>query len=507
MFFVTILLNEVVAWMRAQSGTSSLRAILYMDEVFGYFPPTANPPTKTPMLTLLKQARAFGLGVVLATQNPVDLDYKGLANAGTWLLGRLQTERDKARVLDGLEGATAAAGASFDRARMEKVLSALGNRVFLMNNVHDDEPVVFQTRWALSYLRGPLTRDQIATLMQDKKPSLAVSSKRTASAEIAIGPASAGDRPVLPPGVTELFLPRWGQSLVGAALMYRPQLLGEATVHFADARNNVDTAENCTLRVPIEASSASPAWQDAELEQDIQLELETQPEPNATFAPLSSELTRAKTFQTLATQLKDYLYRSHRLTLFKAAGVKKTSRAEEQEGDFRARLGHELKQQRDQALEKLRQKYATKLATVQEQIRKAEQRVAKEREQASSQTMSSMVTLGTSLLGALFGRKLMSATNAARVGTTMRSATRAMKERKDIGHAEETVEAYQQRLDDLDAQFKAEADKIAEQFDANNLKIEPVELRPKKADITVKRVTILWAPWHVTADGRAEAAD
>src|SRR6202044_1768816 len=137
MFFVTILLNEMVSWMRAQSGTSSLRAILYMDEIFGYFPPTANPPSKTPMLTLLKQARAFGLGVVLATQNPIDLDYKGLSNAGTWFLGRLQTERDKDRVLEGLEGASTVAGHSFDRKKMDEILSSLGQRVFVMNNVHD----------------------------------------------------------------------------------------------------------------------------------------------------------------------------------------------------------------------------------------------------------------------------------------------------------------------------------------------------------------------------------
>ncbi|MBE0591128.1 MAG: ATP-binding protein, partial [Gemmatimonadales bacterium] len=165
MFFVTLLLNEVVAWMRSQPGTPSLRALLYMDEVFGYFPPTANPPSKTPMLTLLKQARAYGLGVVLATQNPVDLDYKGLSNAGTWFLGRLQTERDKMRVIEGLEGASATAGAGFDRQRTERLLAGLKNRLFLMHNVHDDAPVLFHTRWALSYLRGPLTRTQIQTLM------------------------------------------------------------------------------------------------------------------------------------------------------------------------------------------------------------------------------------------------------------------------------------------------------------------------------------------------------
>ena len=157
MFFVTIVLNEMISWMRTQAGTSSLRALFYMDEVFGYFPPTKNPPSKQPMLTLLKQARAFGLGCVLATQNPVDLDYKGLSNAGTWFLGRLQTERDKARVLEGLEGASAQAGSTFDKSKMEETLAGLGSRKFLMNNVHEDGPVVFETRWVMSYLRGPLT--------------------------------------------------------------------------------------------------------------------------------------------------------------------------------------------------------------------------------------------------------------------------------------------------------------------------------------------------------------
>src|SRR5712671_2206543 len=137
MFFVSLLLNQVVGWMRTQSGTTSLRALLYMDEIFGFFPPVANPPSKTPLLTLLKQARAFGVGVVLATQNPVDLDYKGLSNTGTWLIGRLQTERDKARVLDGLEGAAGTAGQGFDRAGLERILSGLSTRVFLMNNVHE----------------------------------------------------------------------------------------------------------------------------------------------------------------------------------------------------------------------------------------------------------------------------------------------------------------------------------------------------------------------------------
>src|SRR5215510_12027868 len=180
MFFVTLLLSQIVGWMRTQSGTTSLRALLYMDEIFGYFPPVANPPSKLPLMTLLKQARAFGLGVVLATQNPVDLDYKGLANTGTWFIGRLQTERDKQRVIEGLEGAAASQGAGFDRAAMEQTLAGLGSRVFLMNNIHEDAPEVFQTRWTLSYLCGPLTRNQIKLLTQSRNTATPAESMKAA---------------------------------------------------------------------------------------------------------------------------------------------------------------------------------------------------------------------------------------------------------------------------------------------------------------------------------------
>jgi hypothetical protein len=200
MFFVSMLLNELIAWMRSQPGTSSLRAILYMDEIFGYMPPVANPPSKKLFLTLLKQARAYGLGLVLATQNPVDLDYKGLSNTGTWFIGRLQTERDKARVMEGLEGATAG---NFDKQKMERTIAGLGKRRFLLHNVHEDEPVVFSTRWALSYLAGPLTRDHIRELMKTAKNKLAAAAKAVSK------PArkSTDSAPALPPAIKQYFVP------------------------------------------------------------------------------------------------------------------------------------------------------------------------------------------------------------------------------------------------------------------------------------------------------------
>jgi len=223
MFFVTLLLSELIAWMRAQPGTQSLRALLYMDEIFGYFPPTANPPSKAPMLTLLKQARAYGVGVVLATQNPVDLDYKGLANTGTWFLGRLQTERDKLRVLEGLEGASTATGKTFDRGALERTLAGLGNRKFLMHNVHDDAPTLFESRWAMSYLRGPLTREQIRKLTQGSAPAASAPVPVAAAQPVAAAPAAPTARPTLPTGIEERFAapPAGGAS---GALAYAPML-------------------------------------------------------------------------------------------------------------------------------------------------------------------------------------------------------------------------------------------------------------------------------------------
>src|SRR5262245_42916983 len=223
MFFVTLLLNQVLGWMRTQSGTTSLRALVYMDEIFGYFPPIANPPSKLPLLTLLKQGRAFGVGVVLATQNPVDLDYKGLANIGTWFLGRLQTDRDRARVLDGLEGASAAQGARFDRAAMEQTLSALASRVFLLHDVHEEGPSLFESRWAMSYLRGPLTRDQIRALMEGRRAATPAASPGAAPAARTLAATSAlsAERPALPPAVPQYFVPARGQG----AVVYEPLLL------------------------------------------------------------------------------------------------------------------------------------------------------------------------------------------------------------------------------------------------------------------------------------------
>ncbi len=518
MFFVTILLNEVIGWMRTQSGTSSLRALLYMDEVFGYFPPTANPPAKTPMLTLLKQARAFGLGVVLATQNPVDLDYKGLSNAGTWFIGRLQTERDKARVLDGLEGASSAAGATFDRQKLDTVLSGLGNRVFLLNNVHEDQPVVFQTRWALSYLRGPLSREQIQTLMAGKKDvapraEIPESGKTTAAAQSAFPtsakvttdegtgtpPASAGDsasRPMLPPEIPEFFVPLRSAPSTGSKIAYRPALMGHARVHFAQSKSNVDHWQSLTALARLEEETLRPTiWDTADVTEEDEPDLDKAPAAgDCTYGPLPGDFNRPKKFAALTNSLKERLYRIEELRLWKATVLKQISKPGETEQEFRLRLIQSTREQRDLQIEKLRGKYAPKLALIEDRIRRAQQKVEKEQSQASQQTFQAALSFGSSILGALVGRKVASAANVNRAASAARAAGRVSREKQDVSAAEENLQQLQEQRAELESEFKAEAALLQDSVSADKLALEELVIKPKKSDIGITQVMLVWVP-------------
>ena len=514
MFFVTILLNEMVSWMRSQTGTSSLRAILYMDEVFGYFPPVANPPSKQPMLTLLKQARAFGLGCVLATQNPVDLDYKGLSNCGTWFLGRLQTERDKMRVLEGLEGAANSAGSTFDRQAMEQTLAGLGSRVFLMNNVHEDAPTVFRSRWALSYLRGPVSRQQIEVLMAPLKKtdpaagaaaavSTAAAAQRFAApqAELPSQPA----RPVLPPGIPEYFLP---VHMHLERVVYRPSLLGQSRVHFIDAKNGIDLWDPVTLirlaadSIPADPWQESDEWDEADVPQ-ILAEPEFQ---DAEYRDLPTEMTQKKSYTSWTTALKNHLYRDRKLSVFTCEELKKTSQPGESESDFRIRLRMDAREERDRLIEKLRRKYASKFSTLDDKLRRAEQKVEKEKAQKSTKTLSTAVNFGASVLGALFGRKLGSVSNVTRAGSVIRSANAAASEAGDIRMAEEQYAALLQEREELNTTVEAEVQQIADQLDTDLMKFDNMEISPRKTDTAVDRVALLWLPYADDGAGNIERA-
>lgn len=514
MFFITLLLNEILTWVRSQSGTTSLRALLYMDEVFGYFPPTANPPSKLPMLTLLKQARAFGLGIVLATQNPVDLDYKGLSNCGTWFLGRLQTERDKMRVLEGLEGAAASAGAKFDRGKMEQTLAGLGARVFLMNNVHEDEPVVFQSRFALSFLRGPITRQQIEILMKEKKAgrvapanaptAIGEAPKPTPSMTAASMSASAGSggaRPVLAPDVPETYL----ACDVGGAF-YQPSLLGVAKVHFGDAKKGIDYWQTVTLLQPIDETLPIELWTESEELEADSFELTSRGGETATFGALPAELMKVKSYASFGTALKNYLYRERKLTLWTYPDMKEASQPEETEAAFRARLAHGLREERDAEVEKIKAKYATKLQTLDGQILRAQQKVEREKAEANQSAFNTMLSAGTAVFGALLGRKMASSANLSKAATAARSASKAMRDRGDISQANESVEVLVERKNGLIAEMEAEIQKVDEASKPDTLVLETVELKPKKTDMTIDRVCLAWLPFKTNAKGGLERA-
>jgi len=491
MAFVTLLAGQAVSWMRSQAGTSSLRALFFMDEVFGYLPPTANPPSKTPLLTLLKQARAFGLGIVLATQNPVDLDYKALSNAGTWFLGRLQTARDKARVLDGLEGAASSSGAGFDRARVDRLLAGLEQRMFLLHSVHDDDETVFQTRWTMSYLRGPLLREEIKRLQGAGPAPEAVTPRRNPFATGAGGAGGAGPRPLLPPGVREVFLASDGPAPAGG-LVYKPAILGRARVRFTHTKARIDCDREVFCLAPAGDQLGESAWEGGRQFAEVP-EVESGPQGGG-FASLPAALSAAKAYASLGTALKNHLARTAKLTVFTAPAIDAVSRPDETEGEFRVRIAQLVREWRDKEIDRISDKSAAKLASLNDRIGRARQKVEKEKAEAKNKSMQTYVSIGTAVLSAILGRKVASSTTVGRAATSMRSASRATRHQADVVHAEEALSDLEEKLATLEGEVSEELEKVRLQANPDRLVLESIEIAPKKTEISVDDVVLAWVP-------------
>jgi len=509
-FFVTLLLNEVITWMRAQSGTGSLRAILYMDEVYGYFPPTANPPTKRPMLTLLKQARAYGLGCVLATQNPVDLDYKGLSNAGTWLLGRLQTERDKLRVLEGLEGASTEAGAGFDRGKMQATLAALDNRVFLMNNVHASTPTVFQSRWALSYLAGPLTRAQISTLMAPRKakeaepiaasPPLASSLPSGAPTPAASSnTAASSPRPLLGAEIRQQFWPVSDAVPAAAAIHYRPALLGHGRLHFVDRAENLDLWQELYVLQSFAGTPPQPMWSTSDRVTKVP-PLQSDAAAGAAFADLPPAMAQTKNYRAWRGDLRDYAYQRERLVRWRCDLLEESSRPDETEADFRARAAQLVLVKREAARDRVAQRYAPRIKRQQEQVKRAEARVADQKARFWSRLAGMfwrvVEVLGMSFMGRRSRKQIITST----------SASQAMQSRRRSASAAEQLEDDKRALEELMHQQEDELAALDREFQASALRFDKMETPPRKGDIDVDEVSLVWLPWWTDAAGVAHPA-
>ena len=539
MFFVSLLLNQVLSWIRSQSGTTSLRALLYMDEIFGFFPPVANPPSKAPLLTLLKQARAYGLGIMLTTQNPVDLDYKGLANTGTWFIGRLQTERDKMRLIDGLSGAAAAEGVKFNRKEMEQVISGLGQRVFLMNNVHQAAPLVFETRWCMSYLRGPLTRNQIKNLMDPMRsrvsealsnepvvhqapsiqappadeitaePVVTAPADQTPGAEVREDTKSAPDSSVhiLPPGINQAYLPVRSRLGAGETIVYRPMALGSAQMAFVNDRINLRKSRELLMATAITDDVFPVDWSQALRLEELDLsEIETAPVEGAVYESLPASAADPKNYTKWSREYVDWLYRNEVLELMQSKQFKQVSEPGESERDFRVRLQQNAREERDAAMDKLRQKYNSRITTMEERVRKAEQAVSRQEDQAKQHKMQTAISVGTTLLGSFLGKSAINASTLGRATTAARGAGRAISKQEDIKRAAETLEVQRQRLEELEEEFKRETDLLAAAMDPLTEELESFTVKPLKKDIMLKMFALAWLPYRRTAAGLAEPA-
>lgn len=495
MFAVSALLSDVLAWVRAQGGTSSLRALLYFDEVFGYLPPVANPPSKQPLLTLLKQARASGLGVLLATQNPVDLDYKALSNAGTWFLGRLQTERDKLRLLDGLESA----GAGSDRASLASALSGLAKRRFLLHNVHAKQPLLFESRWALSYLRGPLTKEDIKRLTPNQAsddrlqaPAAGYRPQATGhrpepSATRGPGP-SPSSKPILAAEIPQLYLPR----AAGQPGPYQPYLYGSAQLFFGDSKVAVDEARRVSVIVPLEAGSRVIDWDRAEPIDAGPHDLLAQPPVEAPYAPLPAFASNVEKFARLARDFDRWLGRTQRLDLFRHAGLKMTSRPGETDRDFLIRVRDAVHEKRDTGLDRLRRKWDAKLNAARERVRRAEARVAAEKHDVQQSAMQTTVSFGATILGAVLGRRGGGLGTLGRATTAARGVGRSMKERQQVDRAEETLTADREALAAIEAQAGADLAATAAAADIAPDALDKMAMRPRRGGTTVELVAVVW---------------
>jgi len=484
MFFVSLLLNEIVGWTRTRSGTSSLRAIVYMDEVFGYLPPVGEPPSKKPLLTLLKQARAFGVGVVLATQNPVDLDYKALSNAGAWFIGRLQTERDKKRLADGL--ASAAAGAGGDD--FEQTISTLEARTFLLHNTHEAKPIVFQTRWVLSYLAGPLTREQIRRLPRVARDAVALGSATPAPRNAGEAPRSAASStgsasaPVLPPDLPQRFE-------TGTASAYAPFALGTARIHFSMPDGSVHT-KHVVCAAPLSPEGAGPDWSTASELASAPDAVETAPGA-ATFAPLPRVAGQTGAAKKWQGALAEALYRRSEIQLFECKRLRLVSKPGESERDFRIRIADGSRSDRDAKVEKLRDQYAAKLVAIEDRIRRAQQAVSREKDQASSQRVQAAMSAGATLLSAFLGRKV-TRTAMGDAARSVRGFDRASKQGRDVDRAEDSLEALNARRAQLEAELAADVAALEARLDPLAEPLTTVTVRPRKSDVDVASVSVLW---------------
>jgi hypothetical protein len=486
MFFVTLLLNKYISWMRTQSGASSLKTLLYMDEIYGFFPATSNPPSKNPMLLLLKQARAFGVGVVLSTQNPVDLDYKGLSNIGSWFIGRLQTKQDVDRVIDGL---IKSGSQALDKKTISTLLSNLKKRVFLFKSAHRDEIELFSTRWVMSYLKGPLSKREIADLMREKKAQRqeikpqGVMQRDIGSQKIQIS------QPILSDAIDQFYYTRNPQE---ENPEYLPYLLANATVKFYDSKRHIDYEEEVYLKYYLEEKMKDIEWDEAEINEDDFELYDMSPRENSSFSALPHFITEAKNLKHLEKEFSNYLYHDRRLTLYRYSALKLESHLEESLQNFKIRALDFLHEKKEQEIEKIRTKFEKKRDSLQKRHTRALERLAKEEEDVSHSKTNALLSFGMTILDALSGRKSFKRSTTSKAGSAIRSASKMYREKDDVQRAENRVQEIEEEIYELDQELQDAIDTMHDKYILENFTLEEFYIKPRRSDIFDLEMGVLW---------------
>jgi len=525
MFFVTLLYANVESWMRAQSGTSSLRALVYFDEIFGYLPPIGNPPSKTIILRMLKQARAFGVGLVLATQNPVDVDYKGMSNIGTWFIGKLATDQDKARLLDGLSSADG----SVDVKELNRLISGIGKRVFLMRNVHEKRPLLFQTRWAMNYLAGPLTRAQIPALNALKGAGPAAAGPvgaATAATMAAPPPAEAPSRPAapgtadaagtvtrppVPSGVGEYFLPA-NLSLDAAAardrvalpdgaresgILYRPVLLAQADIHLVNARYGLNT------NVPwaaLAADATAVRWDEVAIPPLDDRALDRAPLRDARFAGLAAPLSDAKAMRALEAGLVEFIVRSGGVTVRANEKLKVYAGPDVDEAAFEAMCRDAADDQMQAELDKVKARFAVKLKAAEDKLKKEERELAEDQADYDGRKREEYAKHAETLLGFLGGRrKSLSGSLSKRRMTE--------KAKADIEESQQAIADLQEQLGGLREEMEAELDGVEAKWQDLMDDTRELPVTPRKTDVRLPLFGVAWLPHYLVNDAAGRAVE
>jgi hypothetical protein len=521
MFFVTLLFSAVEAWMRSQAGSTSLRSLLYFDEIFGYLPPTQNPPSKEPMLRMLKQARAFGVGLVLVTQNPVDLDYKGLSNTGTWFVGKLQTDQDKQRLLDGLQGATP----NMDRQTYDRLISSLGKRVFLLHNVHEKEPQLFQTRWAMNYLAGPLTRAQIPAANQlagaspdtvvgrgtqengAKAPAAAAQSPVLPQEEQPI-PSGSATRPAIPGSVAEYFLPNnlsFSEAFSAAGrempkdaeslgLIYKPALLAQARIRYLNRKYNLDHEDGKTALTLQPDRRGAMRWEDV-LSGQVNLEsMNDQPDPRARYGTLEAPLSEPKIMKSIERDFLDWNYHSASVTVRANEALGIYAGPEVSQAEFRRLCSEAAREKREAELNKIAEKYDRKMDTVVSRLKREQRELEEDQAELSQRKMEEYGTHAETVLS-LFGRRKKSLSRSL--------SKRRMTEQAeaDVKESIQAIEVYEGQIREIQADQEEAQAEVNERWEEIASQVSEIQVTPYKKDILIELFGVAWYPHHVVKTG------